>query len=406
MPTVHDHQETNGVSPAGNGGDTFWRAAAILVARWKTVAAITGVTIVLAIAVALALPREYAAEASVLRPAPSAINMLFGAGETGTGGLSRLLGGGGGDYSRYLAILTSRSLRETVVQRFDLLTVYKAQDQRFPMDAALKRLDKNLAFPVSPEFGHLTIVVYDRDPERSAAIANFMVDELNRRHAAMTSDNARLTRVFVEQRLEQARATMDSVRTTMQAFQEQHGIVELESQAQAFMSSMATQSARLAEIEVRYRTLVQQYGPDNPQVIAARNAYQAARQQVQGALGGSDALLPLALRDMPAASRQYAQLVQEQMIQAKTMEAIYPILEQARFQELNETRAVQVLDQAVVPTRPSRPSRRLIVIVAALTGLFAGVLLVLGQSWIRENHTHLAGRLQAGRAARPPRVTH
>jgi tyrosine-protein kinase Etk/Wzc len=331
--------------------------------------------------------------------------MMFGLNESGAGGLSRLLGGGGGNYSRYLAILNSRSVREAVVERFGLIEVYGVDDHRHPVESALKRLDKNLVFPVSVEFGHLTIVAFDRDAERAAAIANFMVDELNRRHSTMTSDNARLTRVFVEQRLEQARTSMDSVRTAMQAFQEQHGVVELESQAQAFMGAMATQSARLAEVEVRYRTLLQQYGPDNPQVIAARNVHQAARQQVQGALGGSDALLPLALRDMPAASRQYAQLMQEQMIQAKTMEAIYPILEQARFQELNETRAVQVLDQAVVPTRPSRPSRRLIVIVAALTGLFAGVLLVLGQSWLRDNQTHLAGRLQAGRAARPPRVT-
>lgn len=381
-----------------------WKAVAVLLHRWRVIAGATGLAVLLAVVVALTLPRDYAAEARVLRPTQTGLGMLLGLNEGTPGALGRLLGGGGGDYSRYLAILHSRSLREEVVNRFDLMRVYGVTDASHPMEVALQRLDRNLAFPVSIEFGHLSVVAYDREAERAAAMANFIVEELNRRHSAMTSDNARLTRVFIEQRLSEARRTIDSLQAAMQAFQERHGVVELESQAQAFMTVMAAQSARIAELEIRYRTLLQQYGPDHPQVIAARNAGAAARQQLQGALGGSEAVLPLALRDMPAASRQYAHLLQELLIQRQVMETIYPLFEQARFQEMSETRAVQVLDHAVVPAQPARPSRRLIVLVTAISAVFAAAMAVLAQHWVRENRAHLTMRLRRPVRSEPRRA--
>ena len=376
--------------------DALWRVLGTLYQRRRFIVRATLLTAALSIVIALLLPRWYAAEARVLQPEGGGLSGLLGMVNRATGGLGSLLGGGGG-YERYLAILTSRSMMEDVIDRFNLLEVYEVKSRKGPMAARFKtidKLEKNLDFKVSLDYDYLAIVAYDRDPERSAEMANYLVDRLNEENARLTSESARRTREVIERRLNRATADLDSVRSELQVFQETHGLVELEAQAEAMMQSAASLRAEVARLDVQYQTLVQQYGPDNPQVRAARQARAAAQQQINQVLGGRDALLPVAIRDLPALTTRYAQLMQQQMIQREILETIYPIYEQALFQEQSEAEAVQVIDRAIPPVQPARPSRRLVVIGATLTGLLLACLFVLGQSWVRRNAGPISARLR------------
>ncbi len=376
--------------------DALWRALGTLYQRRRFIVRATLLTAVLSIVIALLLPRWYASEARVLQPEGGGLSGLLGMVNRATGGLGSLLGGGGG-YERYLALLTSRTMMEDVIDRFDLLEVYEVKSTKGPAAArfkAIDKLEKNVDFKVSLDYDYLAIVAYDRDPERAAAMANYLVDRLNEENARLTSESARQTREVIERRLNRATADLDSVRSELQVFQETHGLVELEAQAEAMMQSAAALRAEVARLDVQYQTLVQQYGPDNPQVRAARQARAAAQQQINQVLGGRDALLPVAIRDLPALTTRYAQLMQEQMIQREILETIYPIYEQALFQEQSEAEAVQVIDRAVPTVLPARPSRRLVVIGATLTGLLLACLFVLGQSWVRRNAGPVSARLR------------
>src|SRR5690606_13472890 len=236
------------------------------------------------------------------------------------------------------------------------------------LENTLAELEKNVELAVDDLYLFLSVRAYDPDPVQAAAIVNFMISELNATHARLSSATARQTRLAIESRLRQAETELDSTRSELQAFQEEHGVVELEAQAEAFMQSIAASRADLARAEVQYQSLLQQYGPDNPQVRAAREALRAGRAQAQGALEGRDALLPVSMRALPALTRRYAELMQQQLIQAQIIEALYPFYEQAFFQEQNESVAVQVIDEAQPSALPARPSRRAIVILATVSG--------------------------------------
>ena len=160
------------------------------------------------------------------------------------------------------------------------------------------------------------------------------------------------------------------------------------------MQSVAAGRADLVRLEIEYQTLLQQYGPENPRVRAAREALRAGRAQVQGALSGEDALLPVSMQALPALTRRYADLMQRQFIQAQILETLYPFYEQAYFQEQNESVAVQVVDEAIPAARPARPSRRLVVVLATLSGVFLAVSYVLVSWWWRRNHSEFARQLQ------------
>lgn len=371
--------------------EAAWYGAGVLWRRRRFLIGFTGLAAVLAVVVALLLPRWYVAEARVLRSEGGM--SLMNLADRATGGLSRLLGGGGGDYVRYLAILTSRSMMEDVIERFDLVRAYEFEDSKEPMEKTIALLSKNVEFEVDAEFDFLAVRAYDQDPEQAASMANFLVARLNQEQARLSSQSAREGRVFIEQRLHQAEADLDSVRAALQAFQETNGLVEIESQAQAFMTSMAEMRGRVAELEVQYQMLAQQYGPDNPQVQAARSAVRAARDQVSQSFGGQDELLPVSMRDLPAITRRYAELMQEQLIQAKVIEEIYPLYEQALFQEKSDASAVQVVDAAIPPSRAARPSKRVIVLITVFSAFLLATVYVLLKAWLDRNYQTIARRL-------------
>lgn len=372
--------------PVDSGGSVGWTYARALYNRRRFIAGVTLLAAVVAVGIALVVPRQYAAEARLLKPEGGdglSLGALIGSAASLPGGFLT----GGGEYARYLAILTSRSMMNTIIDEFDLVAVYDMADVEYPYPAAREELRGNVEFEVDLEYDFLTIRAFDQDPERAAQITDALVEELGEEYARLTSESARRTRLAVESRVRQAESSLDSARADLQRFQEQHGITELDAQVQALMQTVAQIKASAAELGIEYRTLASQFGADNPRAVSMRAARDAADAEATRLLNGRDAALPVALVDLPELGRQYAELLQEQIIQTTVLEGIYPLYEQALFREQGEAQAVQVVDAAEVPRLPARPSRRLLVVVLTLSAFLLVSLYVVARTWA---HAHLA----------------
>ena len=382
---------------SGEVASALWSGVGILL-RWKWfIVGVTTVVAVLTIVLALRMDNWYGATARVLPPEGGGGGSLGGLiGDLSPIASSMLGGGGGGDYTRYLAILTSRNMLDTIVERFDLVEVYDVGDEPDPQGAARAALYAgNLAFEIDLEFEFLAISAFDTDPQRAAQIANFAVEELNRRNQSLAVEGASRYRTYVEERYREIETDMDSARAEMQAFQERNGVVELPSTAQAFMASIASARAEVAQAEIQYQGIAALAGPDNPQVIAAREALAAARAEQRSLEGGGESFMPVPLQRLPAVANEYASLTQELMIQQALMENARPLYEQARFDEERDRVAVQVLDEAVPPKRKARPRRSIMVIIATISAGLLASLFALAASWLKQNRAFLAARLRS-----------
>ena len=376
----------------------FWTSIAALL-RWRwVIASATVLAATLSVWISLSLPLWYAATTRVLPPE--------GGGAGGLGGLignlsplaTSLIGGGGGDYTRYLAILGSRSMQEDIIERFSLITEYENEDHIDPLGETISDLGKNTEVEVDMETDALTITVLDKNPRQAAQMANYMIEELNRRNEALALEGASRFRQYVEERYHEIELAMDSAQTAMTLFQQRNGVVELPSMVQGAIEAAAGQQAAIGQLEVQYEALLSELGAENPQVIAARQALEAARRSQADLLGGREAVLPVAMAQLPRLSGEYARLYQELLIQKALMEEARPLLEQARFDEERDRVAVQVLDAAVPPVRKAKPKRASIVI-AATTSTFALSLLV-ALLWEGYRHRRVAFRQALANARR------
>jgi uncharacterized protein involved in exopolysaccharide biosynthesis len=389
----------------GRGDEAVWTTVGTLY-RWRMfIVGATALVAIAAVVVSLMLPNWYAASVRVLPPEVSRSNPLASALLRGGAGsaASALLGGASSDYARYLAILSSRRVLESVIERYDLIEAYDLEDTRYPREAALKELENNVTFPVDDEYEFLSIVVLDRDPRRAASMANFMVQRLNEINSELASQNAANYRRFVQNRYDEARVALDSVMDATQAFQRQYGVIDLGVQSQAYFSHLASLEAQATIAEVQYEAQLSQLGPENEQVQALRAVAQAAQGKVEAVLEGRESLMPVPRGAMSTVARAYADLQRELTVQTQVLEVIGPLLEQARFEEEKRVEAVQIVDPAVPPERKAKPVRSQLVILATLSGFLLAVLFALVYSWWQRRHPYLAQRLRASVVAAAPR---
>ncbi len=338
---------------------------------------------VLAAVVAAFLPKWYKSTASVF-PAEKAD--LFG-GMDGISSIARSFSparaltslGGNPEAERYIAILKSGAVTSEIIRRFDLIKVYDIST--YPMEKAAKELASNTDFSVEPE-GNITITVFDRDPERAAAMANAFVELLNKTNSELMVQNARGNREFIEQRYRKNLLDLTAAEDSLKMFQERFGIVALPEQTQASIKAAADLAAQLALKEVQSNVLRRTQAADNPNVAGLQVEVEELRHKLlqmdTGSEQGFSLLVPF--KKVPELGSQYIRRFRDVEIQYKILQFITPLYEQAKVEEQRQTPSVLILDRAGPAEHKAKPKISLI----ALLGFVLSSLVALLVVFIRE----------------------
>ncbi len=341
----------------------------------------------IAVVVALLLPVQYKATATVVAPRKADI---FG----GLGALNqsirefapflRSLGGSQLPLFTYLAILNSRTAMEKVVDKFDLIKVYGIKDSS--MEKAIKKLRGNTDFEID-ENGVLVINVYDEDRQRAADMANYFIEVLNEINIKLNTEEARNNRIVIEKRYLQNLADLKSAEDTLKKFQQKYGIYYLPEQTKVAVEAAAELEAKIIAEEIKLGILQRQLGEDASEVKVAKIQIEEMRRKLNQMKEGSDVKNEMGLfvpfKDMPELGLQYLRLYRDYEIQNKLLEFILPLYEQAKIEEQKNIPVVQVLDYAVPPEKKARPFRTLIVLSVFASAFVLFVMLAfLNESFL------------------------
>ncbi|MBU1985580.1 hypothetical protein KJ815_14390, partial [bacterium] len=187
---------------------------------------IAGATIFAAI-ISFLLPPKYRSTA-VIRSAEASSEGIGGllvsklAALGGIGGLGSSLGEIPGEF--LVLILKSRWMTEQLIEEFDLRSVYKMKDQ--PIEEVIVAANARTRFELDAESQSVAVYAEDRDPARARAMADFLVEQTDRRHQELRSYSARREREFIGQRLEETQAHLTALEDSLVRFQEQTGVLD------------------------------------------------------------------------------------------------------------------------------------------------------------------------------------
>ena len=342
------------------------------------IAKVCGMALILSVMYALYLPNIYSATARVLPPQKDGGgNLAALMGQMG-GLLSLMQGGVTGSSELYVGILKSRSVEDAIVKNLDLAAVYKT---RTPEDTRL-RLERAVKFQLGTKDGIITITASDKDPQRAARVANAFVEELGKANVRLNSTKSGTERSFLEKRLTLVKDDLRRAEEDLRAFSRQHKVVQVDAQAKASIETVARLKAALASKEVQLAALRSYQTDENSEVKMIQTSIKNIRSQLasRAGSGGDDEGIPT-IGTVSDLGVEYLRKMRE----FKTQEAIFEQLtkqyELAKLGEAKDFPTIQVLDEAVVPTKKSKPKRSLIVAAGVTIAFFASLLTIVSKEF-------------------------
>lgn len=337
---------------------------------------------VLALAIALLLPKRYQSTTRLMPPDKNhgnlaALSKLL---DQNIGPLALEAMGTQSSGALFVQVLRSRTVEDDLVQKFDLRHVYKKKLWR----DARNELARNTDVSEDRKSGVISITVTANNPQLAASLARRYVEALNDLMTRLDTSAAHRERVFVEERLKQVKADLDRDSVLLSQFSSKTETLDPKEQGKTMVEAAAKLQGEMIAAEAELSGLRQIYGPENSRVRASEGKIAELKRELgrlQGNSSNEQTDYP-SIRELPVVGLQYGDLYRNVRIQEVVFETLTKQFEMAKVEEARDLPSVGVLDDAEVPERKSGPKRTLIVLCGVLLGFaLAASYIVLSTLW-------------------------
>ncbi|MCI0352234.1 MAG: Wzz/FepE/Etk N-terminal domain-containing protein [Acidobacteriales bacterium] len=357
-------ETTAGVAAADGDEISLLDLALVMAETWRTLVFVPLTGGILALAISFLIPPTFTAVTRILPPTQQQSSSAALAAQLGTlAGLAGSAAGLRNPTDQYVALLTSRSVYDAIVQRFKLNELYGATF----LEDARKMLELRTRVFAGSKDGIISIEVEDHDPGRAAEIANAFVEELRNLTKTLAITEAGQRRVFFEEQLVQAKENLTKAEIALQG----SGVssATLRTVPQSALESLARLKAQITTQEIKLASMRTFMTDANPEFRVAVRELAALREELSKAEQSS----PVKKLDNGA---EYIAKYRDFKYHETLFELMAKQYEIARLDEAREGAVIQVVDRAMAPERKSKPRKAMIAIVTTLV-IFALTLLTV-----------------------------
>jgi len=338
--------------------------AIVLAKHIKLLVALPIITGIIAVIVTFQSPDIYTADTTFMPPkqAASASSMLSSL--SAMGSLSAMLGEGGGGGSMsgandmYIVFLNSRTMQDAMINRFNLLDIYKTKSKQ----SARRALAGQTTVKTTKE-GLILLQVTDTNPKRATMLANGYVELLLEKSNERAFSDASQRRLAAEQEFLNAKNTLADAEIAIKQLQEKTGLIVVGPQISMLQGMINSTERQLADMSISTT-------PNNPDYIKTRQKLANLQAEIGKAQAGSKYVskAPERILDFTHKTRdlKYAEALYQMALQQLTV---------ARIDEAKSGASIQVVDRALVPEQKSGPFRSTTILITGVAGLFAAVVL-------------------------------
>ena len=308
-----------------------------------------------ALGISFMIPPTYTAKTQFLPPqqqqsSASALVQALGVGAIGG------LGAGLGiknPADQYIAFLKSQSIQDAMVDRFDLLKRYET---KFRVDARKELLENTKI--TSGKDGIIALELEDKDPKVAADMANAYVDELRRMMNRLALTEAQLRRSFFEKKLKEAKENLSVAEELLRGTGVSSGV--LKTSPGSAVEVVARLKAGVTVQEIKVASMRGYLADTSPEFVQAMKELSVLKAQLKNAEKS----------DATSGDGLYVSRYREFKYQETLYELFAKQYELARVDESREGAAVQVVDNAQLPERKSKPQKARIATMAVLASGF------------------------------------
>ncbi len=376
------NQESNNSPQSNTEFSGFVMVALLFKHKWYIIIA----TILVAVAsvfYSLSLPNWYSASINVVPP-KSAGNML----EQAMGGLSsalkevglsKLAGGGkGGDQYSFLVILSSRTLADSMINKYNLKETYNtnADLKNLKYSDILAQFTENLTVSLEAE-GNYVISITDKDSSRVANMVNDYVRFANELTKSIYHSETKFNREYMETRIANLDSTIESLSTEIAKYSRETGIISPEEQGKSYVSAVSDMKSEVMKNEIYLDFFKQKYGERDQMTLSQAELVNSFKSKLNQAENKPGLAGNFTKNDAAAKGIQFMKLYTQFEALSKLRLFMVPMYEEAKINENRAILTLSVVDPAIHPDKKIKPKRSLMIAGATLGATFTSILLIL-----------------------------
>lgn len=314
--------------------------------------------IIIASIISLILPKWYKATVVLLPPtseSPSFSSLSAGLGAFGLGSIF----GGNEDQFRLVAILRSRSMLEALNDKYDFQKRYKKKI----LDETFEKLRSKIAIHIGEE-EQIIFSFSSQDQDAVANMTNYAIECLDSINIALTTNQARNSRKFIEDRIFLVQDSLSRIEEKIQEFMAVNGIISISDQMTVAVENAADLKARIMIKEVELELKKSYLDETVPEIILLQQEIELLRNNYNNSFlnNNNDDNLFINFSEIPQLQSEYLQLERFAEYYIKLLEYLGPQYEQAKIEEAKDIPTIQVLDKASRPDKRDKPRRALFVV--------------------------------------------
>jgi uncharacterized protein involved in exopolysaccharide biosynthesis len=360
----------------------------------KVVVGIVFFITIFSLVISLILTKTYKSTSEVIQTNQSVGNfggILQSIGSLNSG--QRKVGG-----ETILVLLNSKSLKDSLIANFDLFERYE-EDYK---ESLYMKMAERFQYEEIREGGlgfnpivSVKISVIDESPEIAQKMNEYILGYLSERMESINNENSEYTLQLIQQRYRQNQMDLFEAEQALNAFQNQFGIFEMDTQLALIIENIALIKQQIVEVELQRDLFKLNFGVESSQYKLKVSELSVLNESYSGLIEKSNSIDNISfatpnLKDVPDLFLEYARLFREVEIQNTIYEFIVPQLEQQQLYLLNSDSGLRIVDQADLPTYKYKPKRAYVVIAGFIFSILLALSIVLFKEAINNKDSELS----------------
>jgi tyrosine-protein kinase Etk/Wzc len=234
-----------------------------------------------------------------------------------------------------------------------------------PTQTRLEQLQKVFsATETKRQSGVMQLSFTDTAPVFAARFVNSVaaayLDSNNKRRAA---DSER-SLAFLNSQLPVVKARVQKAEQALNDYRNKQGTIDVQGEAKNLLDESALVEKSRLEAKLAYQDLAQHWGPGQPQLVAAENKFRALDQR--------SAELQKRIAHLPSVQQEYLRLARDVEVNNQLYVGLMNNAQQLQIAQAGAGGNAALVDRALVPVRPERPKKSIVVLLGVAFGVVLG----------------------------------
>lgn len=214
--------------------------------------------------------------------------------------------------------------------------------------------------------GIIEVKLQGQNAQRTFAVLDEIGREYMRQNLSRKTEEAEKSLAFLNRQLPVLKRQLEQAEDRYNQFRNANGTVDLREEAKLNLAQATAARTRQIDLAQKKAELLARFTEDHP-IVAAINRQ---RKDVDAEI----AAVKARIKAMPMLEQEEARLTRDIKVNSDLYASLSNTAQQLRLTSVSRVSNVRLVDTPILPEKPIKPKRALIVALGGVTGLFLGAL--------------------------------